>query len=261
VAAAPPAGVKAVVLDLDDTLVPWQTVAHWQWAWRPKGPVLSERRTLAAVHRALHDWDRRRWHGLVGSAPPADAEAHRQFLTETLTGISGHALPAAETTAVIDRFLKPAGEIESYPDTPAVLRRLEELGCAVAVSTAMPEAAAHHALHRVGLGRLRLVSAAERPLPAPPAAAGYRAIAKELGAKPSELLYVGDLFWSDVRAAARAGFQTALMDHRGWAIRVLAPRLKNLAELPERVLHPTEPVVEAPDEGPGPSDDAGAPPP
>ncbi|MCI4337013.1 MAG: HAD family hydrolase [Thermoplasmata archaeon] len=257
-AAAPP-GVKAVVIDLDDTLIPWQTVAHWQWAWRPRGPVLSERRTMAAIHRSLHDWDRRRWHGLIGTEPQPDGEDHRDFLAETLAGIAGHALPEAETDAVVERFLKPAGEIERYPDTEAALGRLGSLGLALAVSSALPEAAARHALHRVGLGKLPVVATAERPVPGLPVAAGYRTIAKELHLRPSEVLYVGDLFWSDVRAAARAGMPSALMDHRDWAARVQAPRLRSLSEIAERVLHPVDDVPEPPNDGPTPPPDENPP--
>ncbi|HEY1198566.1 MAG TPA: hypothetical protein VGG32_07560, partial [Thermoplasmata archaeon] len=66
-----PHEVDAVLLDLDDVLVPFQTPAAWQWAWRPQGPVLGERRVKAAVRRALKAWDRRRWQGLTGKAPPA----------------------------------------------------------------------------------------------------------------------------------------------------------------------------------------------
>lgn len=264
-ASAPSEGVRAVLFDLDDTLVPWQTVAHWQWAWRPMGPVLSERRTVAAIHRSVQAWDRRRWRTVVGEAPPADAAAYRAYITETLTEVAGHALPAGETEAVVGRFLKPAGEVETFPDVGPALRDLESLGCTIAVSSSMPEATARHLLQRAGLGRLKLLASADGPVPLVPAPSAYRALAKAMGTKPAHVLFVGDLFWSDVRAAARAGMGTALLDRNDWWARALTPRLRSLAELGERVRHPPaalpEPSGDAPEPGPdtAPAQDGNAP--
>lgn len=256
-ASAPPEGVRAVLFDLDDTLVLWQTVAHWQWAWRPMGPVLSERRTVAAIHRSVHGWDRRRWRSLGGAEPAVDGAAYRAYLAATLAEVAGHPLPPAETEAVVGRFLKPAGEVERFPDVAAALQDVESLGCAIAVSSTMPEVAARHALHRAGLDRLKLVASADSPGPVLPAGAAYRGIAKALGLKPAQVLFVGDLFWSDIRAAARAGMETALLDRNDWAARALAPRMRSLAELAERLRHPPapspEPPEEGPDAGPGPA--------
>ena len=68
---APAREARAVVFDLDETLIPLHTFARWQWAWRPNGPALSDRHVRAALRRELHAWDRRRWRGLVGAEPPA----------------------------------------------------------------------------------------------------------------------------------------------------------------------------------------------
>lgn len=251
-ASAPTEGVRAVLFDLDDTLVPWQTVAHWQWAWRPLGPVLSERRTLAAIHRAVHDWDRRRWRGVVGGAAPADAVAYREFVAATLAEVAGHPLSPAETEAVVGRFLKPAGALETFADVAPALQEIAALGLRVAVSSAMTETAARHALQRAGLGSLTLVASTDGPPPVVPQPAAYRAIAKGLGLKPAQVLFVGDLFWSDVRAAGRAGMETVLLDRHDWSVRALAPRIRTLAELAERVRHPPAPLDgPAPDGPPG----------
>ena len=71
--------------------------------------------------RSVQSWDRRRWRGLIGSEPPADAAAYRSHLTETLSAIAGRALPEPEATAVIARFLKPSNEVETFPDATASL--------------------------------------------------------------------------------------------------------------------------------------------
>ncbi|MGA8302376.1 MAG: hypothetical protein WB873_01565, partial [Thermoplasmata archaeon] len=119
-----PGAVDAILFDLDDVLVPFESPAAWQWAWRPQGPVLGERRVRAAVRRSLKSWDRRRWRGLTGREPPADLAALQQHLRSTLFEISGHSLPDAETEAVVRRLLRPAGEAEKFPDVAPALERL-----------------------------------------------------------------------------------------------------------------------------------------
>ena len=221
---------RAVLLDLDDTLVPWQTVPHWQWAWRPRGPVLSPRHALSAIHRSLKSWDRRRWQGLIGGSAAADGNAYRAHLTETLTLLAGHELPAEENAAVVQRFLKPAGEIETYPEVARELSNLANAGLKVGVVTSLPAEAAHHALHRVSLDQLQLLISGDTT-PALPAAAAFRSVAAALDAKPGELLFVGDLFWSDVRAGNRAGVHAVLLDRDDRFARVLGTRIRSLSDV------------------------------
>jgi FMN phosphatase YigB (HAD superfamily) len=238
--------VRAVALDLEDTLVPWQTISHWQWAWRPRGPVLSERHARAAIRRQVHLWDRRRWQSVVGRAPPLDVVAYRTFLSETLAAISGHPLPEAETHAVVERFLKPAQEAESFPDAFAALRALEERHIPVGVISELPAESGRLALRRAGLPESLLVMAGDAAEPRPPSIAGFREVAKRLGAKPTQTWFVGDLFWSDVRAAARAGLTSFLIDRPGASDQVLETRIRSLAELPKLLdAPPTPPPVPA----------------
>ncbi|MGA7862230.1 MAG: hypothetical protein WCB19_10320, partial [Thermoplasmata archaeon] len=68
--------LRAVLWDFDDTLVPVHTIERWQWAWKPQGPRLNERHVRASIREGLRRWDRRRWQGLVGDLPPADAGAY-----------------------------------------------------------------------------------------------------------------------------------------------------------------------------------------
>ena len=244
----PRPALQAVLLDLDDTLVPWQSVAHWQWAWRPRGPVLSERHTRAALKRALHRWDRRRWEALTGKFPPVDDAAYRGFLAWVLTELAGHPLADPEALAVVNRFLKPAGDPESFPDAAPLLRLLGERKIPVGAIGELPNDSARLALRRASLPEslwFEPAPAAERL----PGAAAYRAACARLGFKPREVLYVGDLFWSDVRAAARAGCTAVLIDRWGAAARVVGPRIQSLAEVPALLEHPPGSVPE-PESGP-----------
>ncbi|MGP8158650.1 MAG: HAD family hydrolase [Thermoplasmata archaeon] len=223
--------VDAVLFDLDDVLVPLQTPAAWQWAWRPQGPVLGERRVKAAVRRALKAWDRRRWQGLTGKAPPADPEALRDHLANTLATVAGHPLPADETEAVVRRFLKPAGEVERYPDVPGALDRLRSRGVKIGTLTPLPAESARWLLHRCGLPETLLLGSGDSPGPCVPDRAAFRAATEALGAPPERVAYVGDLFWSDVRAAARAGLSSVLLDRRDAWPKVLTGRLTTLDAL------------------------------
>jgi HAD superfamily hydrolase (TIGR01549 family) len=249
--AVPP--IRAVLLDLDDTLVPWNTTLHWQWAWKPRGPVLLERHVRAAIRRQLHRWDRERWLGLVGRGPATDPESYRRFLGETLTAIADRPLPDDESTAVVDRFLKPGHESESYNDALQLVRGLEERGVKVGVVADLPAETARLALRRSGLPDSLLVVADDDPGPRPPMAAGFRAAVDRLGCKPPEVLFVGDLFWSDVRAAGRAGMSSVLIDRPDALAKVQGPRVRSLAEVRPLVDKPPTTVVPEPTEGDGPS--------
>ena len=223
-----PHEVEAVLFDLDDVLVPFQTPAAWQWAWRPQGPVLGDRRVRAAVRRALKAWDRRRWLGLTGKAPPADLEALRAHLANALATVAGRSLPPAETEAVVRRFLHPAGEVEKYDDVPRAIDRLRAAGVQVGTVTPLPADAARWLLHRTGLPEALLVGSGDRPGSCVPDRSAYRSAAEALGAPVERVAYVGDLFWSDVRAAARAGLSAVLLDRREAWPKVLTGRLTTL---------------------------------
>ena len=226
-----PQPIDAVLFDLDDVLVPFQTPAAWQWAWHPQGPVLGDRRVKAAVRRALKAWDRRRWQGLTGKAPPADLNALRTHLADTLATVAGHPLPAPETEAVVRRFLRPAGEVERYVDVPSTLDRLRAGGIKVGTITPLPAESARWLLHRCGLPEALLLGSGEGPGPCVPDRAAYRAAAEALGTPVDRVAYVGDLFWSDVRAAARAGLASVLLDRRDAWPKVLTGRLTMLDQL------------------------------
>lgn len=204
--------VDGVLFDLDDVLVPFHTPAAWQWAWRPQGPVLGERRVRAAVRRSLKSWDRRRWLGLTGKAPPADLGALRQHLAETLWAVAGHSLPPTETEAVVRRLLHPAGEIDRFPDVAPALERLRAKEVRVGIVTALPIESARWLLHRTGLPETLLLATGDPPGPLLPERTAFRAVVDRLGATPEKVAYVGDLFWSGVRAAGRAGMPAVLVD-------------------------------------------------
>jgi FMN phosphatase YigB (HAD superfamily) len=222
--------VDAVLFDLDDVLVPFQTPNAWQWAWRPQGPVLGERRVRAAVRRSLRAWDRRRWRGLTGKEPPADLAALHQHLVATLYGIAGHALPPEETEAVVRRLMHPAGEVEKFPDVAPALQRLELARVPWGVVTPLANDAARWLVRRVGIDQSRLMLTGEAS-PILPDREAFRSAADRMGFPYEHVAFVGELFWSDTRAAARAGLPAILLDrHEAWT-KVQAGRIVDLGGL------------------------------
>ncbi len=249
---APAGEARAVVFDLDETLVPVQTFSRWQWAWRPNGPALSDRHVKAALRRELHAWDRRRWRGLVGAEPPVGPADYQAHLNRTLLAVADRPLPEAEAAAVVDRFLRPVGPFESYPDVAPALAALSARSIPIAILTPVPDDAARGFLKRSGIPVERLVPSSGGQ-PAPPDRAAFRRATEWLGVRPSQAFYVGDLYWSDVRAAARAGLRSILIDrdHRVGAASGI--RLHRLTELEAWIDRPPEPPEGTPTpEGPGP---------
>jgi putative hydrolase of the HAD superfamily len=228
--------VRAVLFDFDDTLVPIHTVERWQWAWKPQGPRLNERHLRASIREGLRRWDRRRWQGLLGDAPPADAQAYHAALRDMLFAIAGRSLPEPEAEAVVARFPKYPGPIEPYPDLRPCLEALRARGLRLEVLTGPLGARASTLLAQMRLGELVPSAASEgAEAPLPPAREAFHAACKRLAVNPHETAVVGDLFWSDVRAAGRAGLRGVLLDRNDWWSRVEAPRIRSLSELADHL--------------------------
>jgi len=241
-----------VLFDLDDTLVPFQTVAHWQWAWKPQGPVLNERHVRAALRRSVRAWDRRRWQGLVGSAPPVTAADYRLHLHETLRAVAGRVLPDSEVEVVVDRFLKPSPHGEVFADVVPGLTALRARQVPVAVLTPLPESVARALLGRAGVAADVPVFADPAVPEAPrlPSAAAFRNARNGLVGRAARTVYVGNLYWSDVRAAARAGLEPVLLDRLDLFEGRQGARIRSLAELSTFLERAPGPADAEPSDGP-----------
>ena len=225
--------LRAVLWDFDDTLVPVHTLERWQWAWKPQGPRLNERHVRASIREGLRRWDRRRWEGLMSNAPPADATAYHDALRDMLFTIAGHPLPEVETEAVLARFPKYPGPVEPYPDVRPCLEALSARGLRMAVLVGQVGSRAKELLAQLRLTERLPVILGEGPdEPRAPVAAAFESACTRLEVRLEEAAFVGDLFWSDVRAAGRAGIRSVLLDRNDWWARVEAARIHSLAELP-----------------------------
>ncbi|HEV2428815.1 MAG TPA: HAD family hydrolase [Thermoplasmata archaeon] len=229
---SPLGAARAVVFDLDETLLPLQTPARWQWAWRPTGPVIPERHLASALRKADRAWDRRRWRGLIGAEPATGWADFERHVAETLRLVADRPLPLEEERAVVERYLRAQGPIETFPDVVPFARRLESEGIPYAVLSPMPHERSEGFLKRAGIDPIHLVRLPPSE-PPPPAKSAFRSAADALGVRPAEAVFVGDLYWSDVRASARAGMRAVLIDRDGKAPAASGTRIRSLSELPE----------------------------
>jgi putative hydrolase of the HAD superfamily len=248
--------LRAVLWDFDDTLIPVHTLERWQWAWKPQGPRLNERHVRASIREGLRRWDRRRWQGLVGELPPADDATYHDALRDMLFAIAGRALPDAETTAVLARFPKYPGPIEPYSDVRPCLTAIQAQGLKVAVLVGHTGSRARELITQLRMLDLipNIFGEGVEDL-RPPAAEAFNTTCSKLEIAPTEAAFVGDLFWSDVRAAGRAGLRGVLLDRNDWWSRVESTRIRSLSELPYvlSAARPEEPAGGTPHVTPGSS--------
>ncbi|MFG1530375.1 MAG: HAD family hydrolase [Thermoplasmata archaeon] len=231
--------VEGLLFDLDDVLVPVHTVLQWQWAWRPNGLRLAPGHAQAVLKRALKAWDRRRWSGLTGRAPPVTLDDLRTHLASTLDGLAGRPLPKEESEAVVARFLRPSGPIESFPEVKPRLEAWRRAGLRLGVLTPLPLETARRILRRAELDeRLILLTADDAAATYPPAPAAFRSATERLGTPRRKTAYVGDLFWSDVHAAARTGLRSILLDRRELWPHVVEDRILTLEALEATLWRP-----------------------
>ncbi len=216
--------VRAITLDLDDTL----------WPFAPIG---------ARIEHALHDW--------LGLHSPATAERFppREMLRLREQVAAGHPELAHDLTAIRRRaieialaesgsdpaLLEPAFEVfyasrnqvDFYPDSLAGLRRLAARVPLIAVSNGNAD------LGRIGIDGLFAgqLSAREHGAPKPEPSI-FLAACELAGAAPDEVLHVGDNVELDVTGAARAGLRSCWLhrdDHpdglQAWPHAHVAPDL------------------------------------
>ena len=233
--------LRAVLWDFDDTLIPVHTLERWQWAWKPQGPKLNERHVRASIREGLRRWDRRRWQGLVGDAPAADAGAYHDALRDMLFAIAGRPLPEVETEAVLARFPKYPGPIQPFADVRPCLEALHARGLKMAVLVGHTGSRALELLGQLHLlGMIPQVFGESADDPSSPSAAAFESACAKLEVDAAEVAFVGDLFWSDVRAAGRAGLRGILVDRLDWWSRVEAARIPSLLELPHLLFPPAD---------------------
>ena len=212
--------VRAITLDLDDTL----------WPFAPIG---------ARIEQAIHDWMRLHSPRTAGMFPIPAMRALRErtfadhpHLAHDLSALPRLTLAHALRESGADpSLLEPAFEafyaarnqVECYPDSLEALQR---------IAARMPVAAITNGnadLQRIGLApHFAFQLGAREHGAAKPDPGIFLAACTRLGCTPAEVLHVGDHDEMDVAGAARAGLRACWLNRVGgrWEREDLRPDLE-----------------------------------
>jgi FMN hydrolase / 5-amino-6-(5-phospho-D-ribitylamino)uracil phosphatase len=216
--------IRAITLDLDDTL----------WPFAPIG---------ARIERVLDDWLRIHSPRTAARFPIAEMRALRESvfagrpdLSHDMSALRRLTLEHAfresgEDTALVDPaydvFYAERNRVECYPDAIDALARIAAKLPVAALSNGNADLVA------VGLDRYFVFQLGAREHgAAKPEASIFHAACERLGCAPDEVLHVGDHIEADVLGAARAGLRTAWVhredaraQHPHWPHTDIAPDL------------------------------------
>lgn len=204
-----PHRIKAVTLDLDDTL----------WAVEP---------VIERAERRLHEWFEANAPAVARALPPAEFLRYRRALAQTSPHLAhdftvlrrealrralaehGEDHTLAETALEI--FLAARNEVELYPEAAEALRRLAGRYKIAVVSNGNAD------VHRIGIGgHFAAVVNAGSAGCAKPDPRIFHAACTALGCQPAEVLHAGDDPDLDVRGAVAAGSRAAWINRHGHA--------------------------------------------
>ncbi len=193
--------IKAITLDLDDTL------------W-PSGPA------LAGAESKVHAWLELHAPAVAAALPPPQFAKFRRALAleqpqiaHDFTALRHEALKRALTRYGADAaladgamsvFLAARSSVDLYPDVPEALTRLSRRYRLVALTNGNAD------IERAGIGKFfaALVNSRSAGV-AKPDARIFHVACETVGLPPDEVLHAGDDPDFDVRGAARAGMQAA----------------------------------------------------
>ncbi len=196
------AGVRGVVFDLDDTLVP-----HKRW-------IADKLEALHAAEAAeLPERD-----VFLREAQRLVEEGHRSRLFDELAAAFGFGAALRDRLIVAYRAIRPA-ECAVFPDVLPTLATLKRAGLKLSVLTDNPPASQRAKLESSPLPELldAVVYARETGAEKPDSR-GFVEVASRLGIEPASLAMVGDNPYRDVLGAARAGFGRAFLVRREGAL-------------------------------------------
>ena len=222
------AKIKAITIDLDDTLWPiWPTIERAEAvlaAWlAERAPATSAAFPDAKSLRRIRD----------------QVEAERPDLLHDLSGMRRESIrmalaqsgdDPALADAAFDLFFEERQRVVLFDDALATLEFLSQRYPVVALSNGNAD------IHRVGIGPYFKSAFSAREFGvAKPDVRIFHAAAQSVGVAPDEVLHVGDDAALDVVGALNAGMQTAWVNMKGqpWVLESSPPHVSvsTLAEL------------------------------
>jgi len=213
-----PTKIKAISLDLDDTLWPiWPVIARAERAlqdWlRPQAPhtaaLLADAQQRLALRREVQQQRPEIGH---------DLRTLRQELIRR--ALQRHGEDTALVAPAYEVFIAERMRVELYEDARPALAWLAQRFPVVAVSNGNAD------VHRIGLGAYFHAGLSAQAFGVgKPDARIFHAAAYAAGVEPQEVLHVGDDMALDVLGALNAGLQTVWVNRAGhdWLHEELRP--------------------------------------
>ena len=174
--------VRAITLDLDDTL----------WPFAPVG---------ARVEHVLHDWLLAHCPRTAERFPVAEMRRLRKLTLERAMALAGD--DVAHVEPAFEAFFAERNRVDCYPDAIAALERIAARLPVAAITNGNAD------LQRIGLRDhfSFQLGASEHGAPKP-APSIFRAACARLGVAPHHVLHVGDDIELDIVGAHAAGLRT-----------------------------------------------------
>ncbi|MCU0896560.1 MAG: HAD family hydrolase [Burkholderiales bacterium] len=202
--------LTAITLDLDDTLWPLRPVLERAEQALARWFAASAPAVLAAYPTRESMWALRTE---VAAAMPGGAHDVTRIRRATIAAaLARSGADAALADEAMDVFLAERNAVTPFPDALPALERIARRYPVAAVSNGNAD------LARIGIAHLFRFShsAADAGVGKPDAAIFLTAVAR-LGARPAEVLHVGDDPDLDVLGARRAGLASAWINRRAEA--------------------------------------------
>jgi HAD superfamily hydrolase (TIGR01549 family) len=202
--------IKAIFFDLDDTLhdhlKPFANALH------SCVPGLNSSLTLYKEFRRMSDllWED------YSQGILALEELRAQRIKFALESFGVH-LSIEDALQFQQQYDKELSSLTLFPDVPALLSQLREAGYELGVITNGPVA---HQLNKIKtLGIQEYINKdwlfiSDGVGVAKPDPAIFRHVSEKVGIAPADLLYIGDTWANDIKAAIQAGWQAVWFNHR-----------------------------------------------
>ncbi|MBF5083651.1 HAD family hydrolase [Quadrisphaera sp. INWT6] len=232
--------LRAVLFDLDDTLVDQRTAAA------------AAVRAWGAEHGVDDDGAVERWTALCDLHYERYQRRELTFLEQRRVRVRAFLdRPSADDDEADALFAGYLHRYESgwtrYGDAVPALRRVRAAGLVTAVLTNGDAEQQRGKIERTGLGgEVDVVVASSELSAGKPDPCAYAEALARVGVAAHEAVMVGDSLVNDVRGALAAGLGAVLLDRRGEHPGADVPRISTLDELDPRLLSGPDGVVDAP---------------
>ncbi|MGO8947130.1 MAG: haloacid dehalogenase type II [Ktedonobacterales bacterium] len=196
---------RAITFDCYGTLIDWEGEIQRYFA-----QVLSTQHTARVDTRALQ----RHWEE-VQFASIAHYHPYSQVLSETMAQAFDD-FGLAYTPAELETFADSMGHWQPFPDTPASLQALQNLGIKVVLITNTDDQIIAQTVPLLGIVPDDIVTA-EQAGAYKPAHHGFHLARQRLGLGTSEIWHAGFGFKYDIIPASELGYTTVWINRQGEA--------------------------------------------